>query len=399
MEKFETRAVISGIGQSELTRHPERTPLALALDACLRAIEDAGLTRDDIDGLATYPGAGSMSPGFSAAGVSEVQDALRLRLNWFSGGPETPGQLGSVVEACLALAAGLATHVLCFRAVGEVSAQKGRGRAETMRALAGGGQRVPAGSFSEWTAPFGGVSPVNLFAMFTQRYLNEYGMTREQLAQIALNDRKHAASNPAAVYREPLSLDQYLAARMISSPLCLYDCDVPIDGATAIVLSRADRAQDLRRTPIRIEAVGTAQHGRAIWEQVEDLTVSSAMDAGTMLWGRTDLRPGDVDVAELYDGFSFEQITWLEGLRFCGHGEAGSFIEGGSRIDLGGKLPVNTHGGQLSEGRTHGYGFLHEACVQLRGEGGPRQVPGAEVAIASAGGGAFCGCFLLTAGR
>jgi acetyl-CoA acetyltransferase len=184
---------------------------------------------------------------------------------------------------------------------------------------------------------------------------------------------------------------------MISSPLCLFDCDVPADGATALIVSRADATSGLRRTPINVDAVGTAIRGRPSWDQWDDLTTMALRDAGAMLWDRTDLRPTDVEVAELYDGFSFITLAWLEALGFCGKGEGGPFIDGGTRIALEGELPLNTNGGQLSAGRLHGYGFLHEACVQLWGEGGDRQVAGPpEVAVAAAGGGPLAGCLLLT---
>ncbi len=394
MDVLERRTCFTGIGQSEVGRRLGRDPLALTLDACLAAIEDAGLTRDDIDGVSTYPGAGMAgAPGFTGAGVSDVQDALRLNLNWFAGGPELPGQLGSVINACLAVATGLCRHVLCFRSVWESTAQGSGGRAG-IGVGGGGGSR--AGGFMQWTLPFGAASAANWIAMMCQRHFHEYGTTREQLAQIALNARRNAAGNPRAIYRDPMTLDDYMAARMISTPFCLYDCDVPCDGATAVIVSHVDAARDLRRTPLRVEAVGSALHGRPSWDQFDDLTTMALRDASRMLWQRTDLGPGDVDVAELYDGFSFIALAWLEALGFCGRGEGGPFIEGGKRIALDGEIPLNTQGGQLSGGRLHGYGFLHEACLQLWGEGGERQVPGApQVAVAAAGGGPLGSCLLL----
>ena len=385
-------ACITGLGQSEVGRRLNRDPLGLTIDACLEAIEDAGLTREDIDGIATYPG-GSVpgAAGFSGAGVVDVQDALRLELSWFTGGIELPGQLGSVVNACMAVATGLASHVLCFRTVWESTAQ-GAGRRAGI-----GGSYSRVGGPMQWTIPFGAASAATWIAMFAQRHFHEYGTTREQLAQIALNARRNAARNPKAIYRDPLSLEDYLSARIISTPFCLFDCDVPSDGSTALIVSRREAARDLRKPPIQVEAVGTALRGRPSWDQWDDLTTMAARDAGAMLWEHTQLRPSDVDVAELYDGFSFLALAWIEALGFCKQGEGGPFIEGGARIALDGELPLNTQGGQLSGGRMHGYGFLHEACVQLRGEGGERQVPGApRVAVASAGGGPLAGCLLLS---
>ncbi len=394
MERGERTAAVTGIGQSRVGRRLNADPLALTLDACLAAIADAGLRREDIDGLSTYPGAFSGGgPGFSGAGVTEVQEALRLDLDWYSGGLEQPGQLGSIVNACAAVASGLARHVLCFRTVWESTAQGGGRRAGIGT---GGGGRFRAAGPMQWTLPFGAASAAVWIAMMAQRHFHVYGTTREQLAWIALSGRRHAALNPNAIYREPLSLEDYLAARMVSTPFCLYDCDVPVDGSTAFVISRADAARDAPHPRLRFEAVGTALHGRPSWDQWDDLTTMALRDASAMLWARTDLRPSDVRVAELYDGFSFIALCWLEALGFCRKGEGGPFVAGGARIALDGEIPLNTHGGQLSAGRLHGYGFLHEACVQLRGHGGERQVPGApRVAVAAAGGGPLAGCVLL----
>jgi acetyl-CoA acetyltransferase len=392
LEILERRAAISGIGQSTIGRRLGRDPLGLTLEACLAAIADAGLRPKDIDGLSTYPGLTMGTPaGFTGAGAVDVHDALRLELSWFDSGIETSGQLGSVVKACMAVACGLATHVLCFRSVWEGTAQ-GRGGRQ------GIGSGVPKASGPmQWSLPFSAVSAAIWIAMYAQLHFHRYGTTREQLAWIALNGRRHAALNPVAIYREPMTIEDYFAARMITTPFCLFDCDVPCDGATAVVVSRLEAARDLRRPPIRVEAVGTALRGRPSWDQFDDLTTMANRDAARHLWSRTDLQPTDVDVAEIYDGFSFLTLSWIEALGFCPVGEGGRFIEGGARIALGGELPLNTHGGQLSAGRLHGYGFLHEACVQLWGDGGARQVAGApSVAVAAAGGGNTCGCMLLT---
>jgi len=396
----ERRAVISGVGQSDIGRRLYRDPLELTVDACLAAIADAGLTTDDVDGIATYPGAMDTPPGFSGAGVPEVHEALRLNLNWYMGGLELPGQLGSVINAILAVSAGLASHVLCFRTVYEGSAQGTKGRSAVMPGGGGRGGGYRAGGFMEWLLPYSAPSAATWIAMIGARHFHEYGTTRAQLAQIALNARKNAALNPKAIYTDPMSMDDYFAARMISWPLCLFDCDVPCDGGTAMIVSRADTAPDLRKPPLAVEAVGTALHGRPGWADYPDLTTMACHDAGAQLWSRTDLKPTDVQLAEMYDGFSFITMCWLEAMRFCGKGESGPFVEGGERIARDGLLPLNTHGGQLSAGRLHGFGFLHEACVQLWGEAGERQVPGEpEVGVACAGGGPLGGTILLTRSR
>ena len=391
-DRIERRSCISGIGQSEIGRRLNRDPLELTLDACLAAIEDAGLQTRDIDGVSSYPGVGGPA-GFTGAGTGQVHDALRLRLGWHDSGIETPGQLGSVIKACLAVAAGLANHVLCFRSVWEGSAQGNKGRAGVMPG--GGSGRV--GGMQQWTLPFSAPSAAVWIAMFAQRHFHEYGTTREQLAWVAINARRNAALNPSAIYTEPMSLEDYLGARMICTPLGLFDCDVPCDGATAFVVSRRERARDLRHPVIGVEAVGTALHGRPSWDQFDDLTTMANRDAGAHLWSRTDLKPSDVELVELYDGFSWLTLSWLEALGLCGIGESGPFVEGGQRIARDGELPLNTHGGQLSAGRLHGYGFLHEGVVQLRGQGGPRQIakPDPQIGLVAAGGGNTCGCMLL----
>ncbi len=401
---LERSAIISGIGQSAIGRRLDRSELDLTVEACLAAMEDAGLAREDIDGLATYPGMGAGTAGFAGPTTPEVQDAMRLRLNWHDGGGEGPAQMRAVIAACLAVGAGLARHVLVYRTVTESTAQGAGGR-QGIGGGGGSGGGVPRFSgFLQWSLPFGAVSAANWIALVAARRMYEFGLTREQLAQIALNARRNAEVNPKAIYREPLTLDEYLAARMISTPLCLYDCDAPCDGSTAFVVSHRDFATDTPHPACHVNAVGTALRGRPSWDQFEDPTSMAARDAGASMWERTDLTPSDVDVAELYDGFSILTMVWLEALGFCGRGESGPFVADGTAIARDGVLPLNTAGGQLSGGRLHGFGLIHEACVQLRGQGGARQVlrrggslP--EVAAVANGGGPIAGALLLTRGE
>ncbi len=390
----ERDAVISGIGRSVVGRKLGRTGLSLSVESALAALDDAGLGRNDIDGLSTYPGLMDASPGMSPTGITELQDALRLKLNWYSGGPETPGQLGAVFNAIAAVAAGFANHVLVFRTVTESSAQTPQRRASV---VGSGSGRV--GGPMQWMVPFHAVSAANWVGVYAQRYMHDYGLTRTQLGQIPLNQRRHAALYDKAIFRDPLTLDDYLNARMVSWPLGLYDCDIPCDGSCAVIVSRADAAPDLKQV-VRIEAIGSALTGRNTWDQRADLTETAAHDAVPMMFARTNLTIDDVDTVQLYDGFSFLTITWLEALGLFPKGEAGPWLEPGeSRIGLGGQMPLNTNGGQLSGGRLHGYGYLYEACAQLRGEATGRQVEGAEVAVVGVGGGPLGGCIMLTKDR
>ncbi|MCU1375607.1 MAG: acetyl-CoA acetyltransferase [Actinomycetia bacterium] len=397
MTDVERKAIVSGIGQSAVGRRLGRTELDLTIEASLRAIADAGLTVADIDGLASYPGGGMAAPGgFAGPGTPTVQDALRLSLDWHSGGPEGPAQIQAVINAVMAVSAGLARHVLVYRTVTESTAQGSGGRAG-LGMGGGGGAGGGIGGSMQWSLPFRAYSAANWIALNAQRHFHEFGTTREQLAMIAITARRNAADNPLAIFTDPMTLDDYFAARMITTPFGLFDCDVPVDGSTAVIVSAAEHAGAVDHPVARVEAVGTALRGRPSWDQWDDMTTMAARDAGAHLWSRTDLGPADVDIAELYDGFSFLTMVWLEALGFCGRGESGPFIEGGKRIARDGELPVNTHGGQLSAGRLHGFGFLHEAVVQLRGEGGARQVPRQpEVAVVANGGGPIAGCMLLT---
>jgi acetyl-CoA acetyltransferase len=388
----ERSAIIRGIGQSQVGRRVGRSDLDLTVEASLQAIEDAGLTPADIDGVATYPGGGlAATPGFTGPGAPDVQDALRLKVDWLSANSEGGAQLSCLVNACMAVATGLAKNVLVYRTVTESTNQVGgRGAAVS---------NPTVGSQMQWTLVPGALAAPHWFAMMTNRYMTQYGLTREQLGQIPVNARRNAQLNPNAIYRDDMSLDDYLSARLVTSPLCLYDCDVPCDGSTAFIVSHVDSAGDAPHTPVHVNAVGTAYRTRNSWDQYESPTRTAVKYAAEMMWERTDLTPADVDVAEIYDGFSIITLQWLEALGFCGEGEGGSFIEGGKRIALDGEIPVNTHGGQLSAGRLHGLGFVHEAVVQLRGQGGARQKQGRhEVAVAGNGGGTFGGSMLLTAG-
>ena len=314
--------------------------------------------------------------------------ALRVHPTWINGGGDIPGPGGSVIAAMLAVAAGLCRHVLCFRTVWE----------STYAALRLGGPptgRV-VGPLWEWRAPFGAMSAANWIGMNANQYLHRYGATREDtLAWIALTDRANAARNPNAIYRDPMTMDDYLSARPITSPFGLYDCDVPCDASIAVIVSDAAVAGDLPKPAIRVDAVGTQILERVSWEQDVITHEPQVLGQSAHLWTRTDLRQQDVDLALLYDGFSFNAISWLEGLGFCGLGEAKDWLDGGKRIALDGELPINPHGGQLSEGRTHGYGFLYEAIAQLRHEADERQVRDARTAVVTSGGGTPSGVMLL----
>ncbi|HEY0453117.1 thiolase C-terminal domain-containing protein [Actinophytocola sp.] len=391
VERYEDKVAITGIGMTPPGRRLMTDPLALATRACLAAVEDAGLTLDDVDGLSTYPGRSPVG-GFSEGGVTALADALGLRPTWFNGAEETPGPGGSLVTAMLAVASGLCRHVLCVRTVWQSTYTE---LLRTGRAEEPGGRVGPP---MDLTAPYGALSAANVLGVNASHYLRRYGASRETLGWIALTARANAGRNPDALYRTPITMADYLSARTVSTPFGLLDCDVPCDASVAVVVSAAETAGDLRQRPVLVEAVGTQITERLAWDQSTLTHEPQVLGPAAHLWSRTQLRPGDVDVALLYDGFTYNALCWLESLGFCGIGEAKDFLDGGRRIALDGELPLNPHGGQLSHGRTHGYGFVHEAVTQLRGAAGARQVAGARVAVVSSGGLTPASCLLLTSG-
>jgi acetyl-CoA acetyltransferase len=378
-------AYITGVGQSEIGVKLTRHPLLLTLDAIREALGEAGLTIAQIDGVSTYPGRSAAYLGFSPVGADELIDALGIRATWYAGGGEITSQLGAVVAAAAAVRAGQARHVICFRTVYEAAAMS---RPEEYPPL----RRETVDGTSQWFAPFNALSAATWTAQYAMRHVKRFGLKREQLAQIALTDRANAALNPRALVRKPLTMDEYMSARMISTPLCLFDCDRFTDASTVLIVSAGGAIDEVSCTPIRIEAMaGTVE--RLSWDQAEWM---ACYPTGVDLWKRTDYKPADVDTAQLYDGFSFQTVAWLEALGFCGLGEGGQFIEGGERIALDGELPLNTFGGQIGAGRLHGFGFAHESVVQLRGKGGARQIPGnPKVAVCTSGGGPLATALLL----
>ncbi|MDX3901438.1 MAG: thiolase family protein [Sphingobium sp.] len=384
-------AAVTGIGQSEVARPSSKSGIELTLDAVFEAVADAGLAISDIDGIACWPGDNDNGSSFSPVGPLALKSILGIDTNWLGGGYEGPGPLAGVINGAMAIAAGLCRNVLVFRTITESSARKVD---RNVASLANKTRGRDSSFFWQWYTPFNVRSAINLIANYAQRHFHEYGTTSEQLGWIPVTLRQNAARNPKAIYRDPMSIDDYLGSRIISTPLRMLDCDVHCDASTALILSRGDIARDRPNPPVRIEAIGSALTQPWSWDQIS-LTEMVTGDVARMMWSRTDYRPEHVDTAQLYDGFSILTLMWLEGLGFCGRGEGGAFVEGGSRIALDGVLPLNTNGGQLSAGRTHGLGYVHEACLQLWGRAGERQIRKHDVAVAAAGGGPLGGSVLL----
>lgn len=398
MGYFEKDAILSGIGISRIGRRTGIPGLELTLEAARAAIADAGLKPADIDGIGTL----GDTPAAEVAAALQISDAD------FGFGFDSGGLLTPVMSACRAVAEKRARHVLVYRTVqmigGTVPTSPSAAANTPRPALARivesptDGERPAIGPMDDVAdlVAAHAYSAANWLALNCRRHMDMYGTTKEQLGWLAINSRRNAALNPLAVYRDPMTMADYLAARPVSKPFGLLDCDVPVDGSIAVVVSAAGYARDCPHRPVAVEAVGGAD-GAGGWFHRADYPKMASADAAAQMWSRTDLKPADLDLAELYDGFTFLTLAWLEALRICGDGEAGPFIEGAERIARDGVLPLNTYGGQLSAGRMHGYWLLHEACLQLRGEAGERQVgPRPEVAVAAVGGGPIAGCMLLT---
>jgi acetyl-CoA acetyltransferase len=391
------KVAIVGVGQSEFGRRLERPVGALAVDACLAAIEDAGLTLNDIDGLATFPegpgpGVGP-EPGVSSAPLSFVADALGVeQLNWWSAGGGMVGNISTAVATAVdAIANNRCRYVLLWRAMwqpGPRGERKKKPEGEKKESAPRPAPRM-SGS-SAYAVPFGIADGPSYFAPAYMRYMKLYGAKREHMAAYAVTMRANANKNPKAMfYDTPMTFDDYMNARMIAEPLCLFDCDMPIDGAGALILARAEYAKDLKQTPAYVTALGS---GGWDWRNgpLEEYMQDTAGNLGRTLWASTDMKPSDMSGAMFYDGFSPDIYWWLEGLGFCGRGEAYEWIQD-DRIAIGGELPLNTFGGQVSEGRLHGIGHWIEATRQIQGRAddkpgdGARQIPNVENILVATG--------------
>ncbi len=396
MSYFEKDAIISGLGISRIGRRTGIPGMELTQEAARAAIEDAGLTANDIDGIATL---GDTPP-------AEVVDALGIQATDQTLGFDTGGVLIPVMSAFRAVSERRARRVLVYRTVAMLGgSMTGEPASSMLNPLANppvepripGTRRKlkPFEDINELVAAHS-YSAANWLAMHCRRHMELYGTTKEQLGWLAINSRRNAGLNPRAAYRKPMTMDDYMASRPVSTPFGLLDCDVPIDGSIALVISHADYAADGPNPAVAVEAIG-GTYGSGGWFHRDDFPKMASTEAAAEMWSRTDLTPSDVNVAELYDGFTFLTFAWLEALGLCADGEAGPFVDGATNIALDGALPLNTYGGQLSAGRMHGYWLVHEACLQLRGQAGDRQLAlRPEVAIAAAGGGPIAGCMLLT---
>jgi len=378
------RTAIAGVGATRFFRHGQSDPLTkfeLGCQAILAAVDDAGLEVEDIDGFALFSGGGGFDPGLAAQvlGIPEIRFTAGL-----TGGGG--GAAGAVGLAAAAIVSGQADVVVSLMTL----QQPAGGRFGAAFASKRGQYSAPPSPEKDFLAPSGLVGPGQMFAILTQRHMYRYGTTREHLAEVAISTRANAVNRESALQRTPLTREDYFAARMISEPFCLYDFCLECDGAVAVVTTSAERAVDLRQPPVYVRA--SAQGGSGSWGQAitwmgmpdEIFASSGHRSVATDLYRRAGLGPSDVDVALLYDHFTGMVLMQLEDYGLCPIGESGPFVADGNIRYLGGTIPVNTHGGNLSEAYIIGFTHVKEAVEQLRGTA-VNQVPGAEVALVTGG--------------
>jgi acetyl-CoA acetyltransferase len=378
MGSLRDQAAIVGIGTTEFAHESDRNGVQLALEAIDRAIADAGLEPKDIDGIAKYSVDSSVSIEMLAANLG-VED-----LGFWTEVPHGGGaSCATVQQAAMAVATGIARAVVCFRSFSPADFLDGaKHNSNTLWARHSG--------VRDFLRTTGWNAMVDTFAMCAMRHMHEFGTTEEQLGRIVQACRKHAAMNPAALRGQELSIEEYLASPYVSEPLREADCFIlPTFGACAVVVVSAELAKRLPNTPAYIMGAAAASGTKTLpyWELIGfrrgDIVHTASREVAKRLYDMAGIGPDAVDVAQLYDCYSYTVLAQLEDYGFCPKGEAGAFVEDG-RIELGGDLPINTHGGHLGEAYVHGFTHVVEGVRQLRGTS-TAQVPGASVAFVSGG--------------
>lgn len=375
------QAAIVGIGQTAYSKQSGSTELALACSAIQAALTDAGLTVNDVDGIVRFE-----MDAIDDVALTQHLGVKNLRFMSETGYGGT-GANAAIYHAAAAVAAGMAQTVVCYRALNERSGKR-YGQAGTW-------MQEAVGDFRAFQMPWGLLTPGHAFALFARRHMIAYGTTSEQFGAVSVAQRYYASLNPNAMMRKPISLDDHQASRMITDPLRLLDCCIESDGACAVVVTSAARAKDLRKRPAIIaggaQASGTRAQGIVFRDNLE---VAEATFAASDLYRSCGLGPQDVDAVMIYDHFSPFVIFSLEAFGFCKPGEGGAFVASGETLP-GGSLPVNTHGGSLSEAYIHGLNHVIEAVRQIRGDSSA-QVERAEVVLSCSSVAQLASAIILT---
>ena len=371
-------AVIVGIGRTAYRRGSGRTTLGMATEACRAALDDAGMPVSEVDGIVCFSTGDSVIP--ILVGYALGLDGLAYPLE-IKGG----GNYASIVvaQAVAAVEAGMCETALVYRSLNSLSGHR-YGRVD--------GALVAEGHI-QYGAPHGYLVPGQWFAMMARRHMHDYGSTYEDLGHVAIQTRAHAANNPHAILRTPITMDDYLDSRWIYDPFRIYDCALEADGAAAVLVTTAERARDLKQPAVRMLGHAAWLGAGGLPDQWPDMSALYSANVGPRLWDMTGLTPGDMDLACLYDCFTYTTLATLEDYGFCGKGEAGRFFADG-RATYGGDVVVNPHGGLLSEAYIHGMNHHFEAVWQLRGQAGERQVKDAALCLVSAGTGPYGGALV-----
>lgn len=374
-DEFSGRSAITGIGQTEYTRDSGKSVAHLAAESCANAVADAGVDPVEVDGIVTFGVNDTVFPRAVATQLGMTELGFQ---QYIHGGGES--SVMSIGLAGMAVATGMARHVLVFRALNGRSGHR-LGGSDAEQALSEGHDD------EQFTLPAGLISPAQRMALAAKRHMIRYGTTTRDYAAVAVTFREHAQLNDRALMRKPMTIEDHQASRMIVDPFRLFDICQENDGACAVLVSRADEASSLRHAPVFVLAAGQASRPRPgyAWEfytSEDDIADDYSGVLAPQLWKQARLGPDDVDVVSLYDCFTAAVISQLEGFGFAPRGEGGAFVsDGGIRRD--GAKPVNTQGGMLSEAYIHGINGVLELVRQLRGDAGERQVPGASVGLAS----------------
>lgn len=369
---------IVGVGQTEFTRNSGRDELDMACEAIKAAVDDAGLTMDDIDGLEAFTlERTSMPTLIGALGIPNLRFTSEIS---FGGG----AACANILHAAAAVATGVANYVVCYRSLNEASGHRyGRGDGYATYL-----SQAPTLHYG-FTFPFGFLTPLSWAAMYGKRWMHEFDIDPAGIGWYSVVLRENAQRNPKAIFHDrPMTIDDYNESPMIVAPLRLFDCCVDTDGAVAVIVTTAERAADLRQPPARILAAAQSCPPEQEIQTSYNRGIISGLPEtwymGQELFRVAGVKPTDIDVAQLYDPFSIGGILQLEELGFCGRGEGVDFIAGGDNIRPGGEIPINTSGGLLSEAYIHGYNLIVEAVRQVRGTS-TSQVAGAELALVTGG--------------
>jgi len=370
------KSAIVGVGHTGCVKDAGVAPEVMWMRAVREALDDAGLSPRDIDGIST-PYTDTWPMGAVPTPFTLTESLGLPGLRWHSGPLGGAYSLGSVASAALAVSTGQCDTALAVHCM--VRPKRKGPTAYNYK----GAQRA-SGVYAH-LAPYGYSVFVQMMATVARRLLDTNDLAREHLARLVVDQRSNALLNPLAVMKDPLTVEQYLSARWLAEPLGLYDADMPVDAAIAVVITRSDRAEDCRHTPVLVRHVSTFLGPRPDWVFQADYAELFPVELGRDFWRRAGIEPGDLSFAQIQDGFSVYVPMWLEALGIVKRGEAGSFI-GDGNLARGGTLPTNTHGGNLSEGRLQGGGAVVETVRQLRGEAGERQVDRPSVGLITVGG-------------